>query len=342
METYKIIPKNWTAYCHKYEIGKTYKVTGELKPRENGFNSCKELIDCYNFYNNLYGTSHVCIAKVPDNPEDFIEKQLVNKRIISREITILKELSQEEIESILIKEINSKDDIKLQCLILETLVSQQKLSVSFLKQFKNKLDFKKVIVYQLLSEDFIEEIIEDLKNKDEDLEDYLIDICRCQDLSEDFIRKFSIKKFSDRWFWYYISMHQKLSEDFIREFKDKVYWQGICMNQKLSESFIREFKNELGLEYISTYQELSESFIREFKDEWNWSYISKFQKLSEDFIEEFKDRVDWHNIYVFQILSPNFAQKYKNKINFSLVIEQRRQKAEITKKRKKELICTIY
>lgn len=235
MKTYKIIPANWTTYGHKYEIGKTYKVEGKLKPCKNGFHSCRDLINCYNFYTNLDGLSHVCIVEVSDNSSnDCID--IPNEKIISRKITILKELSQEEIESILIKEINSKHDIKLQCLILETLVSQQKLSVSFLKQFKNKLDLKRVIIYQLLSEDFIEEIIEDLENKDGD-------------------------------FWYYISTYQKLSEDFIREFKDKVYWQRICMNQKLSEGFIEEFNDRVDWSLIWIFQSLSENLKQKYKNE---------------------------------------------------------------------------
>lgn len=139
MKTYKIIPANWTTYGHKYEIGKTYKVEGKLKPCKNGFHSCRDLINCYNFYTNLDGLFHVCIVEVSDNsPNDCID--IPNEKIISREITILKELSQEEIESILIKEINSKHDIKLQCLILETLVSCQKFSENFIEEFNDRFD----------------------------------------------------------------------------------------------------------------------------------------------------------------------------------------------------------
>ena len=45
--------------------------------------------------------------------------------------------------------------------------------------------------------------------------------------------------------WYYISAHQKLSENFIREFQNKVNWDNISYNQKLSENFKKEFKYKL-------------------------------------------------------------------------------------------------
>ena len=44
--------------------------------------------------------------------------------------------------------------------------------------------------------------------------------------------------------WGYVSIYQKLSENFIREFQDKIDWNYISEHQKLSEKFIREFKNK--------------------------------------------------------------------------------------------------
>ena len=39
--------------------------------------------------------------------------------------------------------------------------------------------------------------------------------------------------------WTYISIYEKLSENFIREFKDKINWWIISRGQILSEDFIR-------------------------------------------------------------------------------------------------------
>ena len=75
---------------------------------------------------------------------------------------------------------------------------------------------------------------------------------------------FDMERVNDEKYWDYISLFQKLSEDFIREFKDRVNWI-----------------------YISYYQTLSEYFIREFKDKVDWIMISHCQDLSEDFIREF-------------------------------------------------------
>jgi hypothetical protein len=66
-----------------------------------------------------------------------------------------------------------------------------------------------------------------------------------KELNEDFIREF--KDYVD---WYYISLHQKLSENFIREFQDKVNWFFISSNQKLSQDFIREFKDKIDWFYF--------------------------------------------------------------------------------------------
>ena len=43
--------------------------------------------------------------------------------------------------------------------------------------------------------------------------------------------------------WTYISIYQKLSENFIREFKDKVDWYNIFTCQNLSKEFCKEFQD---------------------------------------------------------------------------------------------------
>ena len=86
--------------------------------------------------------------------------------------------------------------------------------------------------------------------------------------------------------WEFLSMHRKLTENFIRKFADFVSWDIISIYQHLSEDFIREFKYWVNWYSISMYQHLSEGFIREFKDMVYWNTVSTYQRLSKEFIEE--------------------------------------------------------
>ena len=160
--------------------------------------------------------------------------------------------------------------------------SNQKLSESFIREFKDKVEWSCISKYQKLSESFIIE-------------------------------------FRHKVNWYYISEYQKLSESFIREFKDKVTWMYISLYQKLSEEFIREFKDKLDWYEISKYQKLSESFIKEFqnklyfdgiRDSWNYKdesfkkkaiIESKMYECHDDHFIAFKGiRSDRYSKYNFQ------------------------------------------
>ena len=118
--------------------------------------------------------------------------------------------------------------------------------------------------------------------------------------------------------WSYISINQKLSEDFIREFQDRVIWFLISEYQELSEDFIREFHEELDWLLISKYQKLSEEFILEYQDyvffgiSDYWMNISQYQKLSENFIRENENKVCWKYIFKYQKLSENFRKEFQD------------------------------
>jgi hypothetical protein len=124
---------------------------------------------------------------------------------------------------------------------------------------------------------------------------------------DDNIKKFKVD-------WGYISMHQKLSGEFIEKYNDKVNWYYISKHQKLSEEFIERNIGEIEWDWISGYQKLSESFIGKHKDKVNWYNISKHQTLSEEFIEKHIDKVYWYYISQYQKLSEEFIEKHKNKI----------------------------
>jgi hypothetical protein len=131
----------------------------------------------------------------------------------------------------------------------------------------------------------------------------------------------SVKKFKDKVDWEWISISQKLSEDFIREFKDRIDWLWISQYQKLSEDFIREFKDEVIWGFISKYQKLSEKFIKDFKNEVDWRWISIFQKLSENFIRKFQNKVNWNYISIYQKISEGFIRKFKDKVYWEGISE---------------------
>ena len=126
----------------------------------------------------------------------------------------------------------------------------------------------------------------------------------------------SVKQFQDKVDWNYISMYQKLSEQFIEQFKEKVDWIYISKHQKLSEQFIEQFQDKVDWIYISMYQKLSEQFIEQFQDKVDWNYISQYQKLSEQFIEQFKEKVDWNYISQYQKLSEQFIEQFQDKVNW--------------------------
>ena len=94
-------------------------------------------------------------------------------------------------------------------------------------------------------------IIEEIKDIDNFFDDYVG--------KSDYISKYD---------WYDISIHQKLSEEFIEKHYDKVDWN-----------------------YISKYQTLSESFIEKHIDKVYWYFISKCQKLSKEFRQKHKDKI---------------------------------------------------
>ena len=109
--------------------------------------------------------------------------------------------------------------------------------------------------------------------------------------------------------WDYISIHQKLSEEFIKENFDKVNWDYISIHQKLSEEFIKENFDKVNWDFISQYQKLSEEFIKENSDKVNWDFISQYQKLSEEFIKENSDKVNWDFISQYQKLNEKFIEE---------------------------------
>ena len=157
----------------------------------------------------------------------------------------------------------------------------------------------------------IEEIKDIEKFFEENMDNFEVDlnyISMYQKLSEEFI-----EKHIDKVNWCCISINQTLSEEFIEKHIDKVDWNWISSNQKLSEEFIEKYKDKVDWYYISIYQKLSEKFIEKYKDKVNWRYISRCQKLSEEFIDKHFDKVYWGYISEYQTLSESFIEKHGDK-----------------------------
>jgi len=111
--------------------------------------------------------------------------------------------------------------------------------------------------------------------------------------------------------WDKISEWQRhLSEAFIRKYEDKVNWKQISQNQKLSEGFMSEFKDRIDWFYVSKSQKLSERFMNEFKNELDWGRLSRYQVMSERFIRQHQDRVKWNSIFMYQHVSAKFKEEF--------------------------------
>jgi len=95
--------------------------------------------------------------------------------------------------------------------------------------------------------------------------------------------------FKDRINWILISIHQKLSEDFIMEYKNLVDWHYISIHQPMSCAFIEQFSNRVDWEKITIHQKLSEDFIREYRNRLHFRYILRHQRqrISSEFRKTF-------------------------------------------------------
>lgn len=73
-----------------------------------------------------------------------------------------------------------------------------------------------------------------------------------------------------------------LPEWFIEKYKFYVHWPFICQYQVLSEEFIIEHLEFIDFWIISKYQDLSEKFIVEHFDRLYLPYIDAYQKISDE------------------------------------------------------------
>ena len=92
---YKVFNPDFTCRDFQYEAGKTYTINGEIECCRKGFHFCKELINCFDYYNFDYNNK---FAIVEANDKIITND---NEKYCTNNITIIKELSFTEVCEIL-------------------------------------------------------------------------------------------------------------------------------------------------------------------------------------------------------------------------------------------------
>ena len=93
MRGYKGFNSDLTCLDFQYEVGKTYHQDGDLQVCSNGFHFCKNLTDCFEFYDKF--DSRFCEVEALSDCE-----QRMNK-FTTLDIKIVRELSREEVNKVI-------------------------------------------------------------------------------------------------------------------------------------------------------------------------------------------------------------------------------------------------
>ena len=93
MRGYKGFNSDLTCLGFHYEVGKTYHQDGDLQVCSNGFHFCKNLSDCFEFYDKF--DSRFCEVEALSDCE-----QRINK-FATLDIKIVRELSREEVNKVI-------------------------------------------------------------------------------------------------------------------------------------------------------------------------------------------------------------------------------------------------
>ena len=93
MKGYKGFNSDLTCLGFQYEVGKTYHQDGDLQVCANGFHFCKNLTDCFEFYDKF--DSRFCEVEALSATEQRM------KKFATLDIKIVRELSREEVNKII-------------------------------------------------------------------------------------------------------------------------------------------------------------------------------------------------------------------------------------------------
>jgi len=221
----------------------------------------------------------------------------------------------------------------------------EKLSEKFMEKYKDRIWWSIIFSVQILSEPFIEKIINDYKP----------------------FNNVNINKI----IWRNITIHQKLSEQFMEKYKDRIWWKYVYSNQKLSSQFIDKYRHKIfnntikhGKKKLTMYKShlknyhkntnvnyiYSESKLKYNEDDENSynvdvydynvntsnhndidymkkvEYLISNKKIPEDFIDKHMYKLHWETICDMcriQELSDNFIMKHFDNLNLSYLLNNK-------------------
>lgn len=235
----------------------------------------------------------------------------------------------------------------------------QYLSIDFMRDYKDSLNWYYISETQLISDEFLSEFSDK------------VDWFR---VSRRPLTENTITKFKDFLNWDYISLYQQYSEEFAEEHQDKLNFRRCLIKNNFSEEFILRWAHKIGWKNISEYGRLSDDFIIEHRDKFDWivilcernlsarvmrecfgcyridsrlykwkidlddNYVIEFMdhldlnkviehnKLSEHVLESIigklgRDNIKWYNIFTKQKLSYDFISKYIEHVDMKILFK---------------------
>ena len=90
MKGYKGMNKDMQCRGYQFEIGKTYRISGEVELCKNGFHFCEKLVDVFEYYEKGEPHRYFEIEASGTIKSD-------GKKSVAEEITIIRELSDTEV-----------------------------------------------------------------------------------------------------------------------------------------------------------------------------------------------------------------------------------------------------
>jgi hypothetical protein len=169
-------------------------------------------------------------------------------------------------------------------------------------------DIIDMMIYQKLSHEFIDELIDHLVNNGLDI-DILINerLSSCAHSPASFL-----EKYKDKLNWVEVSSYNKniLKHKNLRKFKDYVNWSNIWGRVHLNENIISgEFSekiNKYSWRSISANSTLSTKLMYEYKDKICWDYVNFWKNIPEDLMEEFYNP----DIFIRRLSTQKFSEEF--------------------------------